>query len=96
MQHLRDHVICILSLKKLRKPTNQTKSTKKKPPEERNAIIRYASMGTRMMIIIGFGVFGGVKLDEYLGLKIPVFTLVLSLLSVSAAIYLSIKDFLKK
>jgi hypothetical protein len=53
-------------------------------------------MGTQMMVIIGLGVFGGVKLDEYLGWKIPVCTLVLSLLSVSAAIYLSIKDYLKK
>jgi len=58
--------------------------------------MRYASMGTQMMVIIGLGVFGGVKLDEYLGWKTPVCTLVLSLLSVSAAIYLSIKDFLKK
>ncbi|MBK9414270.1 MAG: AtpZ/AtpI family protein [Bacteroidetes bacterium] len=77
-------------------PTNQSNSTKKKLPEDRNAIMRYASMGTQMMVIIGLGVFGGVKLDEYLGWKIPVCTLVLSLLSVSAAIYLSIKDFLKK
>nr|MBP9790430.1 AtpZ/AtpI family protein [Bacteroidia bacterium] len=48
------------------------------------------------MVIIGLGVFGGVKLDEYLGWKIPIATLVLSLLSVAVAIYLSIKDFLKK
>jgi Putative F0F1-ATPase subunit Ca2+/Mg2+ transporter len=77
-------------------PTNPSNSTKKKLPEDKNAIVRYASMGTQMMVIIGLGVFGGVKLDEYLGWKIPVCTLVLSLLSVSAAIYLSIKDFLKK
>ena len=77
-------------------PTNQSNSTKKKLPENKNSIMRYASMGTQMMVIIGLGVFGGVKLDEYLGWKIPVCTLVLSLLSVSAAIYLSIKDFLKK
>lgn len=77
-------------------PTSQSNSTKKKQPEDKNAIMRYASMGTQMMVIIGLGVFGGVKLDEYLGWKTPVCTLVLSLLSVSAAIYLSIKDFLKK
>ena len=77
-------------------PTNQSNSTKKKLPENKNSIMRYALMGTQMMVIIGLGVFGGVKLDEYLGWKIPVCTLVLSLLSVSAAIYLSIKDFLKK
>ncbi|MBK7432321.1 MAG: AtpZ/AtpI family protein [Bacteroidetes bacterium] len=59
-------------------------------------MMRYASMGTQMMVIIGLGVFGGVKLDEYLGWKIPIATLVLSLLSVAVAIYLSIRDFLKK
>jgi hypothetical protein len=53
-------------------------------------------MATQMLAIIGLGVWGGVKLDAYLGLKVPVFTLVLSLLSVAAAIYLSIKDFIKK
>ncbi|MBK6446728.1 MAG: AtpZ/AtpI family protein [Bacteroidetes bacterium] len=58
--------------------------------------MRYASMATQMLAIIGLGVWGGVKLDAYLGLKVPVFTLVLSLLSVAAAIYLSIKDFIKK
>lgn len=58
--------------------------------------MKYASMGTQMLVIIGLGVFGGYYLDKYLGLTVPIFTLVLSLLSVAAAIYLSIKDFLKK
>lgn len=77
-------------------PTNQTNSTKKKQPEDRNAYMRYATMGTQMMAIIGLGVFGGYHLDKHFGFKTPIFTLVLSLLSVFAAIYLSIKDFLKK
>ena len=58
--------------------------------------MRYASMGTQMLIIMVLGVFGGFYLDKWLGLKIPVFTLLLSLLSVFAAIYLSVKDFIKK
>jgi len=49
-----------------------------------------------MLVIIGLGVFGGLKLDKYLNIKIPVFTIIFSLLSVSLAIYISIKDFLKK
>ncbi len=77
-------------------PTNQPNSTKKKQPDDRNAYMRYATMGTQMMAIIGLGVFGGYYLDKHFGFTIPVFTLVLSLLSVFAAIYLSIKDFLKK
>lgn len=50
-----------------------------------------------MAAIIGLGTYGGVKLDELLGLKkFPAFTLILSLLSVFAAIYYFIKDFIKK
>jgi hypothetical protein len=75
-------------------PTSPQKSSKKNQPDF--SYMRYASMGTQMLIIIGLGVFGGYYLDKYLELKIPVFTLLLSLLSVAAAIYLSIKDFLKK
>jgi hypothetical protein len=76
--------------------TNQSNSPKKNQPDDRNAYMRYATMGTQMMVIIGLGVFGGYKLDNWLGLKIPVFTLILSLLSVAGAIYLSVKDLIKK
>lgn len=74
--------------------TNQEKSPRKKQPDF--SYMRYASMGTQMLVIIGLGVFGGYYLDKYLEFKIPVFTLLLSLLSVGIAIYISIKDFLKK
>lgn len=77
-------------------PTNQPNSRKKNQPEDKNAYMRYASMGTQMLIIIGLGVFGGFKLDHWLELKIPIFTIILSLASVTAAIYLSVKDLLKK
>jgi F0F1-type ATP synthase assembly protein I len=76
--------------------TNQSSSTKKKQPDDKVSSMRYASMATQMGVIITLGVFGGYKLDKYLELKTPIFTLVLSLLSVGVAIYLSIKDFLKK
>ncbi len=75
-------------------PTSPQNSPKKKQPDY--SYMRYASMGTQMLVIIGLGVFGGYYLDKYLEFKIPVFTLTLSLLSVAVAIYLSIKDFLKK
>lgn len=58
--------------------------------------MKYASMGTQMLITIGLGVFLGIKLDKWLNLKFPVFTVVLSLLSVFAAIYLAVKDLLKR
>ena len=50
-----------------------------------------------MGAIIFLGMFGGIKLDAFLGLKkFPAFTLIFSLLSVFLAIYFAIKDFLKK
>jgi len=53
-------------------------------------------MAVQMIAIILVGVWGGVKLDEYLSLKFPVFTLVFTLLSVFLAIFFAIRDFLKK
>jgi hypothetical protein len=49
-----------------------------------------------MFAIIGLGIFGGVKLDQWLKLKFPVFTVLLSIISVAAAIYTAVRDLLKK
>lgn len=67
---------------------------KRQPPT--NNYLKYSGMAFQMMATIGIGVFGGYKLDQYLEFKTPIFTLILSLLSVAVAIYLAIKDFLKK
>ena len=65
-------------------------------PQQYNSYLKYAGMAFQMGAVITIGVFGGKKLDSWLGFtKVPVFTLVLSLVSIAAAIYLSIKDFLK-
>jgi hypothetical protein len=48
-----------------------------------------------MFAIIGIGIFGGVKLDQWLHLRFPVFTVLLSIISVAAAIYSAVKDLLK-
>lgn len=53
-------------------------------------------MGLQMGAIITGGVLGGIQLDKWLRLKFPVFTLVLTLLSVFLAMYYFIKDILKK
>jgi F0F1-type ATP synthase assembly protein I len=44
-----------------------------------------------MGVVIAGCTIGGFKLDQWLNLKFPIFTLVLSLLGVSAAIYLLIR-----
>jgi hypothetical protein len=48
-----------------------------------------------MAVIILITVWGGKKLDNLLLLKTPVFTIILSLLGVFAAIYAAIKDFIR-
>jgi hypothetical protein len=61
-----------------------------------NAYVKHSSLAIQMMVIIAGGTYGGFRLDKFLGWKFPVFTVVLSLLSVVAAIWFAIKDLLKK
>ncbi len=76
-------------------PTNQPKFNSKKKPL--NEYARYSAMGFQMAAIIFLCTWGGVKLDEYLGLqKIPVFTLLFSILSVVLSMYYFIRGFMKK
>ena len=75
----------------------ETNQKPKKQSTPTNDYAKYGAMGLQMAVIIGLGVFGGKKLDQYFGfIKPPVFTLILSLVSVFAAMYFVIKDFLKK
>jgi F0F1-type ATP synthase assembly protein I len=48
-----------------------------------------------MLIIILAGVFGGIKMDEWLKLRFPVFTVVFSILAVILAIYTVTRDLIK-
>ena len=66
-----------------------------KPKKQLNNYAKYSSLGIQMLVIILVGVFGGIKLDEYIGWKFPLFTVVFSLLAVIFAIYYAVKDFLK-
>ncbi|HOI32218.1 MAG: AtpZ/AtpI family protein [Bacteroidales bacterium] len=72
------------------------KKNKNKPTDYLNAYARYSSLAFQMLFIILAGVFGGLKLDEWLQWRFPVFTVVLSLLAVVLSIYYAVKDFLKK
>ena len=70
---------------------------KKPQGDNPNNILKYSGMAFQIGACIVIGFFGGMKIDEWLGLKkVPVFTLVLGLFGVVAGIYLSIRDFLKK
>jgi ATP synthase protein I len=71
--------------------TNSPQDPEKKPP---NTALKYTGIGFQMLAIIGLGVFGGIKLDQWLHTD-NVFTIILSLLSITSAIYIVIKDFIK-
>jgi len=76
---------------------NQSKpktDKEKRPPLESYA--RYSNLAFQMFAIIGIGIFGGVKLDQWLKIGFPVFTVLLSIISVAGAIYIAIKDLIKK
>lgn len=70
---------------------NADPDPEKKQP---NLALKYTGIGFQMLAIIGIGVFGGIKLDQWLHTP-KVFTIILSLLSIFAAIYVAIKDFIK-
>jgi len=73
-------------------PTNQNKY--QKPKKKLDDFIRYSSLAFEMMAIMGIGTFAGVKIDQWLDLQFPVFTLVLMILSVAGGIYHAIRKFL--
>ncbi len=49
----------------------------------------------QMIVIILITTWCGIKLDDLLNMKTPVFTIILSLLGVFAGIYFAVKDFIK-
>jgi F0F1-type ATP synthase assembly protein I len=55
---------------------------------------KYSSLAFQMGGIIFLTVWGGQKLDKVLDNQNPVFTIILSLFGVFAAIYIAIKDFI--
>ena len=56
---------------------------------------KYSGLAFQMIAIILVTTWGGIKLDKLMGFNKPVFTIILSLLGVFAAIYTAVKDFIK-
>ena len=60
-----------------------------------NSYARYSSIAMQMLVIILLGIWGGVKLDEWIDFQFPLFTVLFSFISVGLAIYVVIKDLIK-
>lgn len=67
---------------------------KNKPGKNPNDFIKYSNIAFQMLVTMLAGVLGGLKLDDWLKMEFPVFTLILTLLAVVMAIYNAVKDFL--
>jgi hypothetical protein len=61
-----------------------------------HAVGKYSGIVVQMGVIIFLTTWGGIKLDKLAGFSNPVFTIILSLLGVFAAIWVAIKDFIIK
>lgn len=74
------------------------KMTKKSDKGENplSTYAKYSSLAFQMLAIILLGVWGGRKADQWLNLTYPVFTAVLSVVSVLLAVYYAVKDFIRK
>lgn len=57
-----------------------------------NRLAQYSGLAFQMLGTILVFTYGGYKLDEYLQNKIPVWTLVLSLTSIAASLYMFIRN----
>ena len=77
----------------------QQSQKKKSPTKTENKGIkdfaRYSALAFQMVGIILVTVWGGKELDKISEFEKPVFTIILSLLGVFAAIYTAVKDFIK-
>ena len=64
------------------------------PQKQPNNFIKYSNLGIQMAVIIGFGCWGGYKLDQRYPNQYNVYTIILSLVSIFTALYLVLKDFI--
>ena len=58
--------------------------------------MRYAGLATQWMVLMGVCVLIGIKLDHYLSWRVPVFVILLPLLSLIISLWQLIKEFNKK
>lgn len=72
-----------------------SKDPTQKPKKSLNDYARYSGLGFQMILLVLAGVFGGKKLDKWLGLN-HVFFVILPIVAVFLSMYMLIREFLKK
>lgn len=68
---------------------------KQKNEDNGNSAMKYAAVGTQMMVLLGLGVFGGMKLDEKLNTS-PLFLVVLPVVALFVSLYQLYRQLVQK
>lgn len=63
--------------------------------KQENAVLKYAGLATQWMVMLGLALWGGMKIDQVLGLSLPVFLVLLPLIALITALYGLIKSLSK-
>jgi ATP synthase protein I len=79
----------------MERPLQKKKNPKNLSNKGIRDFARYSGMAFQMIGIILVTTWGGVKLDELLKFETPVFTIILSLSGVFAALYTVLRDFIR-
>lgn len=58
----------------------------------RNTYLRYSGLAFQILAAIFLGIWGGYQLDQWIGLKYPVFTIVFSLAALLGAMVYLVKS----
>ncbi|MGX5817606.1 AtpZ/AtpI family protein [Chitinophaga lutea] len=65
-------------------------SSRKKKPY--NQLLRYAGLAFQMMAAIGIALWGGYMLDQWVGMRFPLFMIIFSLLALALLLWQIVKD----
>ena len=71
---------------------NLKNKKQKQPSEDISQYARYSGLAFQMIAAILLGLWIGMKIDEYMGNKTPVFTAISTVLFIFASLYLVIKS----
>lgn len=70
-------------------------STPRKPNENKSGnAMKYAAVGTQMMVLLGLGVWGGLKLDEKINTS-PLFLIVFPVVALFVSLYQLYRQLIK-
>ena len=72
------------------------KGTGKKINQSANQYLKYSGMAFQMLGVTAVFAAGGVLTDRRLAWRVPVFTIVLTIVGVFMALYSSLREFIKK